>query len=87
VDIIKEIQLKCNPSIFNKNICKLGEEYGKGAGEWFSDFHMASIFKQLNKELDPLGDMEIITFQEVTIYQKDILDNCFEKDKNKEFDK
>jgi len=31
--------------------------------------------------------MESLLFRKVLFTKKDILDNCFEKDKNKEFDK
>jgi hypothetical protein len=68
------------PPFSIQNICKLGENFDKGAGIWFSDVIMSSIFCQINRELKPVKDIEFIHFKEGIIneeffFSRNIQDN------------
>lgn len=63
------------PPFSIQNICKVGEMYGKYAGEWFSDVNMVNIFSNLNEEYEPISNLKIIHFQDGVIYKNTIDSN------------
>jgi hypothetical protein len=67
------------PPFSIQNICKLGIDYGKGAGVWFSDGIMSSIFYEINSEFKTIHNMEIILANEGIIDEETILETCFEE--------
>jgi hypothetical protein len=66
------------PPFSIQNICKVAELIDKFPGDWFSDINMSFIFNNLNEELRPIINMEIISFKEGVVYNSDILNKCFE---------
>lgn len=60
------------PPFSIQNICRLGENFDKGAGIWFSDVIMSSIFCEINRELKPVSNTEFLHFKEGVIKEEDI---------------
>jgi hypothetical protein len=75
------VQYVCEivPPFSIQNICKLGANFEKYPGDWFSDVVMASIFNKINEEFKAVDNMHIFNFNEGIIDEKIILETCFDE--------
>ncbi len=63
-----------------QNITKLGILYDAGPGVWFSDAKVIKIFKEIEEQLNIFnGEINIFSFDAGVIYEKDIIEECFEE--------
>jgi len=67
------------PNFSISNICREGNSFGKGAGDWFSDVNMVNIFCKINKETQSISNTEILTFNDNLIEEEEILRTCFKE--------
>jgi cysteine protease ATG4 len=65
------------PPFSIRNIVSYSIESNKGAGDWFSNYDMCRILKQLNYKYKPLGSLKVLNFSEGTIYIDKIMKECF----------
>lgn len=74
----KKPSSKATPPYSIRQICQISK-LPKGAGDWFSNYDIISIFKEITDKYDPLTNAKILNFSEGNILLKDIIIECFEK--------
>ena len=69
-----------NKKIFSpfsiKNICSIGEIYGKTCGEWFSDVNLPHIFDIINLNMNVIPNLKVINFTSCVLL-KNLIEKCF----------
>ena len=59
-----------------KNICSIGEIYGKTCGEWFSDVNLPHIFDIINLNMNVIPNLKVINFTSCVLL-KNLIEKCF----------
>lgn len=63
-----------------QNVTKLGILYDAGPGVWFSDAKAIKIFKEIEEQLNVFNsELHIFSFDSGVIYEKDLIEECFEE--------
>jgi len=63
-----------------QNFTKLGILYDAGPGVWFSDAKAVKIFKEIEEQLNVFNnELHIFSFDSGVIYEKDLIEECFEE--------
>jgi len=70
---------KIVPPFSIQNICNVGALYDKIAGKFYSEISVINILEEIVNSINLSINLQINTFQEGVIYEKNIIENCFKK--------
>lgn len=80
-EIDEYITNKMSPPFSIQLISLLGELYGKGAGKTFSDINCIQIFEELNAEMKPIPNLDIMWTENI-ISEKEIVERFLQKEED-----